>query len=111
MAKRLIFSDLHFGSPHCSLRRKVVVDGLNKFLNEIGPVDEIIFAGDILDANISTLTIAMEGVRAKEAGAWPRQLGFRKWLSIIFKLKNFSAKKIIYIPGNHDYVIWNLLAT
>ena len=109
MAKRLIFSDLHFGDPLCSLRREAVAKGLRKFLRDIGQVDELILAGDILDANISSLTTAIKGKGA--TGSWPRQLGFQKWLSFIFEGGQFDAKKIIYIPGNHDYIIWNILST
>jgi len=32
MGKRLIFSDLHFGDPLCSLRREAVTTGLRQFL-------------------------------------------------------------------------------
>ncbi len=76
MVVRVIFSDLHFGDSTCSLRLKPVTDGLKKLLSENGPIDEIIFAGDILDANISSLTVAIEG---KERAKWPKQIGFRQW--------------------------------
>ncbi len=109
MAKRVIFSDLHFGDSSCSLSRKTVAEGLRKFLHGLGHVHELILAGDILDANISSLTTAIKG-RAG-TGSWPRQLGFQKWLSFIFEGGKFDAKKIIYIPGNHDYVIWNILSS
>ena len=109
MAKRIIFSDLHFGDQSCSLRRQLVTLGLREFLRGLGQVDELIFAGDILDANISSLTRAIEGV--KGSGSWPRQIGFRKWLAFIFEKAKFSVKRIVYIPGNHDYIIWNILST
>jgi predicted phosphodiesterase len=109
MAQRVILSDLHFGDPLCSLRRKKVTEGLSKFLRGLGEVEEIILAGDILDANISSLTTAIKG--RKGTGSWPRQLGFQKWLSFIFEGGQFNAKKIIYVPGNHDYIIWNILST
>jgi len=109
MAKRVIFSDLHFGDPLCSLSSQSVALGLRSFLWELGPVNELILAGDILDANISSLTRAIEG--RKNAGAWPKQMGFRQWLSYLFEDSKFAVERIVYIPGNHDYIIWNILST
>ena len=109
MAKRLIFSDLHFGDERCSLKRKSVANGLREFLRGLQHADELILAGDILDANISSLTLAIEG--KKGSGLWPKQLGFRDWLSFIFEDQKFKVDRIIYTPGNHDYIIWNILAT
>ena len=109
MAKRLIFSDLHFGDPQCSLRREAVTTGLRDFLRGLGPVEELILAGDILDANISSLTTAIEGV--KGSGTWPKQMGFRQWLAFLFADAGFTVNRIVYLPGNHDYIIWNILST
>lgn len=109
MAKRLIFSDLHFGDPQCSLRREAVTTGFRDFLRGLGPVDELILAGDILDANISSLTTAIEGVKGK--GTWPKQMGFRQWLAFMFADAGFNVNRIVYLPGNHDYIIWNILST
>ncbi|MBI5968870.1 MAG: metallophosphoesterase [Deltaproteobacteria bacterium] len=109
MPKRVIFSDLHFGDPQCSLRWEVVTKGLRNFLRGLGPVDELILAGDILDANISSLTTAIEGV--KGSGTWPKQMGFRQWLAFLFAAPEFNVNRIVYLPGNHDYIIWNILST
>ncbi len=109
MAKRLIFSDLHFGDPLCSLRREFVTTGLRQFLQGLTHVDELILAGDILDANIASLTQAIEGVKGSRP--WPKQIGFRAWLAFLFEGLKFNVNKIVYIPGNHDYIIWNILAT
>ena len=113
MSIRVIFSDLHFGDSNCSLRREVVASSVRSFLRKISKVDELILNGDILEANLSPLIKAIEGVKGKST--WPKQIGFRKWLSYIFehdeKDGEFKAGKIIYIPGNHDYIIWNILST
>ncbi|MBZ5563038.1 MAG: metallophosphoesterase [Acidobacteriia bacterium] len=109
MAKRVIFSDLHFGDPQCSLSNQSVAMGLRSFLWGLGPVEELILAGDILDANISSLTRAIEG--KKSSGPWPKQIGFRFWLAHLFEDNKFDVKRIVYIPGNHDYIIWNILST
>ena len=109
MAKRLILSDLHFGDPLCSLRREFVTTGLRQFLQGLKDVDELILAGDILDVNIASLTQAIEGVKGPES--WPKQIGFRAWLAFLFDGLEFNVNKIVFIPGNHDYIIWNILAT
>ncbi len=109
MAKRVIFSDLHFGDPQCSLSNQAVAAGLRSFLRSLGTVEDLILAGDILDANISSLTRAIEG--RKNSGAWPKQIGFRFWLAHLFEENSFDVKRIVYIPGNHDYIIWNILST
>jgi UDP-2,3-diacylglucosamine pyrophosphatase LpxH len=104
---RVVFSDLHFGDPACSLSSRKVSRGLRTFLDELGGVDEMILAGDILDANISSLTRAIEG---SGRSRWPRHQGLRGWLSHILSA-GFDPGRIVYVPGNHDYVIWNQLAT
>jgi predicted phosphodiesterase len=109
MAKRVIFSDIHFGDPSCSLSTQSVVLGLRGFLWSLGDVNELILAGDILDANISSLTRAIEGKNG--SGSWPSQVGFRFWLSNLFENSEFDIKQITYVPGNHDYIIWNILST
>ncbi len=113
MGKRIIFSDLHFGDPACSLRQEQVAVGLRKFLRRQSPIDELILAGDILDANVASLSRAIYG--AKGARKWSGQIGLRKWLSHLFeqdaKGKALEVGRIVYLPGNHDYVIWNVLAT
>lgn len=109
MAIRVVFSDLHFGDPSCSLSSQPVALGLRSYLWALGEVKEIILAGDILDANISSLHRAIEGRNGK--GDWPKQLGFRQWLSFLFEGANFPVERIVYVPGNHDYIIWNILST
>lgn len=109
MAQRVIFSDLHFGDRACSLSNKSVTEGLRAFLWGLPAVKELILAGDILDANISSLTRAIEG--KQNSGTWPAQLGFRQWLRHLFEGDKFSVERIVYIPGNHDYIIWNILST
>lgn len=111
MAKRVIFSDLHFGDPLCSLRHEAVTRGLAEYLRGLGGVEEVILAGDILDANVSSLSLAIWGRPASGAGGWPEQLGCEGWLSTIFQGLALNPKRIVYIPGNHDYIVWNLLAT
>lgn len=109
MAQRVIFSDLHFGDPSCSLSKKAVANAVRSFLWGLPAIKELILAGDILDANISTLTRAIEG--KANSGTWPAQLGFRQWLLHLFEDDRLKVERIVYIPGNHDYIIWNILST
>jgi len=109
MPKRLIFSDLHFGDPSCSLYEETVADGLRDFVRGLEPVDELILAGDVLDGNISSLTMAIWGRKGTEP--WPEQIGFQGWLDHLFADDAFKVDRIVYIPGNHDYIIWNILST
>lgn len=109
MARRVIFSDLHFGDPHCTLHNRVVSTGLRTFLRGLGPVDELILAGDIVDANISSLTRAVEG--RNKSRPWPMQMGFWCWIADILQDGKLDVQRIIYIPGNHDHIIWNILST
>jgi UDP-2,3-diacylglucosamine pyrophosphatase LpxH len=109
MAKRLIFSDLHFGDPCCTLYEQTVAEGLKSFLTELGPIEELILAGDVLDGNISSLTTAIWG--RKGAGSWPEQIGFQGWLDHLLADKTVKVDRIIYVPGNHDYIVWNILST
>ncbi len=71
MPKRVIFSDLHFGDPKCALRREAVAKSLRDFLKKEGPFEDLVLAGDILDANISSLTTAIWGIRGKKL--WPNR--------------------------------------
>jgi UDP-2,3-diacylglucosamine pyrophosphatase LpxH len=107
-ALRVVFSDLHFGDPHSLLQSERVRKGLHTFFRSLGrEVRELILAGDILDANIATLTAAIEGSAVPGENAH----GLREWLAMLLTDQPFKMTRIVYVPGNHDYVIWNLLST
>lgn len=105
MGIRVILSDLHFGTKECSLNLKPVSAALRDFLRSFSNIEEVVFAGDILDVNISSFTRAIEGDR--DLG----QLGFREWLAFLFKDVAIEIGRIVYIPGNHDYKVWDILST
>jgi predicted phosphodiesterase len=74
-----------------------------------GPWKSVVFAGDILDLNFSTFTISIEG-----KGKGKRAIvGLRQFLSNLCGSNGNETvvENWIYIPGNHDYNIWNLLST
>lgn len=111
MSKYVVMSDLHFGDASCSLRLEPVCRGLRDFLEGLGKIDGLVLAGDILDANISSLSSAIYGSeREQESEEWPAQPGFKRWLDHLFE-NGLDVEKITYVPGNHDYKVWDLLST
>lgn len=84
-------------------------NGLRAYLRALGSVDEFILAGDILDTNVSTFTDAMFGPRDAKTGKL--LYGLQSWLRHLFKDGTFAAKRIVYLPGNHDYAVWDQLCT
>ncbi|HBO69120.1 MAG TPA: hypothetical protein DD658_02835 [Deltaproteobacteria bacterium] len=114
----LVLSDVHFGTPESSINDARFHGALTYYMASRAPWEEIVFAGDLLDVNLSTLTRAIEG------GTWEGLssplFGFRQFLQELdTQMRRQSpekglkdlAKKWIYLPGNHDYKIWDMLAT
>jgi len=117
----LVFSDMHFGTPESSINdpalRRALVDHVVAQAAAQGPWREIILTGDLLDANLSTLTRAIEG---RAAGRGPAICGFRGFLAELDEAMGRTgagrglralAGRWVYVPGNHDYKIWDLLAS
>jgi len=112
MSKHLVLSDLHFGTPQTSLNDQRVVSGLGEYMIKNGPWDSIIFSGDLLDLNLSIFKFAIEGCKT----GIPRICGFRDFITGLYKQTLSSGQRIsvgkwVYVPGNHDYAIWNLQST
>lgn len=105
----LILSDMHFGVNEVSLNNAKVVDVLYQYMTEHKPWNSVIFSGDLLDLNLATLTTALEGNNSTDT----RLLGFREFVKhALDKLGDSSSvENWIYIPGNHDYWVWNTLST
>ena len=105
----LILSDMHFGINDVSLNNAKVVDALYQYMSEHKPWNSVIFSGDLLDLNLATLTTALEGNNSTDTCL----LGFREFIKhAVDKLGNSSSvENWIYIPGNHDYWVWNTLST
>jgi UDP-2,3-diacylglucosamine pyrophosphatase LpxH len=72
-------------------------------LRECSPLSEIIFLGDILDLQLANWAQAIEGRFL--AGPRKRAPGFRHFIN--FLLDRTGARSIIYLPGNHDYKIFD----
>ncbi len=72
-------------------------------LSEFQPLTEIFLLGDILDLQLANWAQALEGTIAGKFAK--RATGFRYFLN--FLLRETGARKIIYVPGNHDYRIFD----
>ena len=99
----LVLSDLHFGDTRCSLHSMRTAHALVERLTQYKPLQEIYLLGDILDLQLATWSQAIEG-RILE-GPNKRAVGFRYFLN--FLIQQTGAKTITYIPGNHDYKIFD----
>ena len=114
----LVLSDMHFGTPESSANAARFRDPLTDYMVSRVPWEEIVFTGDLLDVNLSTLTRAIEG------GIWEgldvSLFGFRQFIQELDTrirrqtpdkgLKDLT-KKWIYVPGNHDYKIWDMISS
>lgn len=114
----LVLSDVHFGTPESSINDTRYHSALIGYIASRAPWKEIVFAGDLLDVNLSTLTQAIEGGTGK--GLQTSLFGFRQFLQALdTRMKQSApnknlkdlAEKWIYVPGNHDYKIWDVLST
>ena len=93
--KFAIISDTHFGDPMCTLvDHKTLSKGkkYDKFVKAAGVNnDYLILLGDIFDFSIASYSEAY-----RVAKAFFLQIN-----------KDDIAKNIIYVPGNHDFAMWN----
>lgn len=117
-ARYLVLSDMHFGTPETSINDDCFSDSLIQYMASRAPWDEIVFIGDLLDVNLSTLTGAIEGNTGVGQGKPLR--GFRKFVEALDArmrqtdphrgLKDLT-RNWFYVPGNHDYKIWDMLSS
>ncbi len=116
--RRIVLSDVHFGTPESSINDDRLRGALIGYMASRAPWEEIVLAGDLLDVNLSTLTLAIEGGRME--GSNVPLSGFRKFLEELdAAMRRQSpdkgleelARRWIYLPGNHDYKIWDMLSS
>lgn len=117
-ARYLVLSDVHFGTSDSSINDTRYHAALIGYVASKAPWKEIVFTGDLLDVNLSTLTRAIEGGTGE--GLQAPLFGFRQFLQALDTRMKQSAPnkslkdltgKWIYVPGNHDYKIWDVLST
>lgn len=114
----MVLSDMHFGTPESSINVAQFRDPLIDYMVSRAPWDEIVFTGDLIDINLSTFTRAIEG------GTWQDLngplFGFRQFVQELdIRMRRQSpekglkhlTQKWIYVPGNHDYKIWDMLSS
>jgi UDP-2,3-diacylglucosamine pyrophosphatase LpxH len=102
----VVFSDLHFGDPRCTLHSMKTARHLLRKLSEFQPLQEIILLGDILDLQLANWAQALEGRFAGKLEK--RAAGFRYFLNVL--LKETGVRKVVYVPGNHDYRVFDYLS-
>ena len=108
MDRYLILSDFHLGIKDATLNNPSVTNALINYIYEYGPWKSVIFNGDLLDLNMSSFQLSVEGGALKNT----RILGLRQFLANIKQAGDCRkiARNWIYIPGNHDYLVWTLLS-
>jgi UDP-2,3-diacylglucosamine pyrophosphatase LpxH len=99
----VVVSDLHFGDSRCSLHSMQTVRQFTEKLKAFAPLREIILLGDILDLQLANWAQALEGNILK--GPIKRAVGFRYFIN--FLLESTGIQSITYVPGNHDYRIFD----
>ncbi|MBI5641178.1 MAG: metallophosphoesterase [Nitrospirae bacterium] len=117
-ARYLVLSDMHFGTPESSINDMRFNSALIKYMVSRAPWEEIVLIGDLLDINLSTFTRSIEGTTGE--GQDKLLFGFRTFIEALDSLMKQKeppqglkelAKNWYYVPGNHDYKIWDMLAT
>jgi len=98
----LILSDLHFGDSRCTLHDMETVRGLVQRLQPYTPLHEIVLLGDILDLQLANWAQAVEGTISHKP--FRKSVGFRYFINYL--LDAAGARTITYVPGNHDYRIY-----
>lgn len=103
----LVMSDIHFGLPECTLgtppsvpatsgshrtRKQAARQSFLAYLRTLPNCNTLILLGDIFDLQLSNLSDAINASRF-----------FFRALP-----KTTAINQLIYIPGNHDYLLWSL---
>lgn len=113
----LVLSDMHFGTRESSINNNDLRGALVRYICSRAPYSKVVFTGDLLDANLSTMRLAIEGGRRRRTAGLV--VGLRTFLSELDRAKKDLsgggglkdvADRWVYIPGNHDYMVWDLLA-
>lgn len=111
MGSYLVLTDMHFGTSETQINKEEFRLLLTNHIASFAPWEEIVLAGDLLDANLSTLERAIEG------DSDSKLCGFRKFLEGLHQAAAAKgglacvAKRWVYVPGNHDYKIWDMLSS
>jgi len=108
MAKHLLISDPHFGAAEGSLVEPALRRKVYDFWKSREPYEKVILLGDFIDVNYASFTEAIFGGRPDEGTP---HYAFAAWLNEFFGEGKIAVAEMAYLPGNHDYKVWDLLAT
>ena len=97
-----VLSDGHLGDRDSWLETEVVQHALVSYLARHPSVTSLVLLGDTLDLNFGTLKTAIDGRYLDRSSRRP---GFRALLGAICSETRIGS--IVYVPGNHDYAIWD----
>lgn len=109
MSYSIVLSDLHVGERRCSLARE---EGQQRFLEDVkqfSPIEELILLGDIFELNLAPLNKVLDGSPGyfePETERSPHYMGLRSFLR---ELASLPIQNVLYLPGNHDYQLFQLL--
>ena len=96
-----VISDAHLGEKNSWMERDRVQSAVVAAIAHRTSTRTLVLLGDTLDLNFGTLTTAIEG-RLEGSGRRP---GFRALLDAV--CKGTAVDSVVYVPGNHDYMIWD----
>ena len=99
-----VLSDAHLGDPNSRLEQAAMQSAVVATL-QAREAATLVLLGDTLDLDFGTLVTGVEG-RLHGDG---RLTGLRALLNAI--CAKTQVQEIVYVPGNHDYAIWNWEAT
>ena len=88
----VVLSDTHMGDPCDTLADEDAAGRLCSFVAGMGPIDELVLLGDVMDFWKSAFSRTLERARPLLAG--------------LFELPNVAG--IVFVPGNHDHHILRL---
>ena len=95
-----VVSDTHFGDDLCTLVRPgpdggpaELGPGYAALRRAVGPVDYLVLLGDIIDLSV-----------ASDEEAYGAAKAFFTALQ-----RDGLARELVYVPGNHDFDIWNVV--
>ena len=95
-----VVSDTHFGDDLCTLVRPHPGGGLPEpgpgyaaLRDAVGPVDYLVLLGDIIDLSMASYEDAYRDAKAFFTAVQ----------------RDGLARELVYVPGNHDFDIWNVV--
>jgi len=98
----LVISDIHFGVTESSINNENIRKLLINCIKDNLPINRIILLGDIFDLDLARFGDALDGNDNSI-------IGFRQFITELIG-NGVQADKWTYIPGNHDYDLFDIPA-